>query len=73
MKTKCTKEYGSFQALGKREIVADFNDGTISSDGGALLLREVEQRTNILQRLAQCFIDYHDQRHIEHNMLNFFS
>ncbi|TKB06487.1 hypothetical protein FCL48_21060, partial [Desulforhopalus sp. IMCC35007] len=41
--------------LGRREIVADFNGGTITSDGGALLLREVEQRTNILHRFSQCF------------------
>lgn len=45
MKTECTKEYRSFQALGRREIVANFSGGTITSDGGALLLREVEQRT----------------------------
>ena len=44
MKTECTREYRSFQALGRREIVADFSGGTITSDGGALLLREVEQR-----------------------------
>ena len=69
MKTECTKEYGSFQALGRRKIVTDFNGGTISSDGGALLLREVEQRTNILQRFAQCFTDYRDQKRIEHSVL----
>ena len=40
MKTECTKEYRSFQALGRREIVADFSGGTITSDGGGLLLRE---------------------------------
>ena len=45
MKTECTKEYRSFQAFGRREIVANFSGGTITSDGGALLLREVEQRT----------------------------
>jgi hypothetical protein len=73
MKTECTKEYGSFQALGRREIVADFNGGTITSDGGALLLREVEQRTNILQRFSQCFIDYRDQRRIEHSVLTLVS
>jgi len=73
MRTECTKEYGSFQALGRREIVADFNGGTITSDGGTLLLREVEQRTNILQRFSQCFIDYRDQRRIEHSVLTLVS
>ena len=65
MKTECTKQFNSFQALGKREIVADFCGGTITSDGGGLLLREVEQRTAILQRFAGCFTDYRDERRIE--------
>ncbi len=73
MKTECTKKYGSFQVLGRREIIADFNGGTITSDGGALLLREVEQRTSILQRFAQCFTDYRDQRRIEHSVLTLVS
>ncbi len=73
MKTECTKKYGSFQALGRREIVADFNGGTITSDGGALLLREVEHRTRILHRFAQCFTDYRDQKRIEHSVLTLVS
>jgi len=73
MKTECTKEYGAFQALGRREIVADFSGGTITSDGGALLLREVEQRTGILKRFSKCFIDYRDQKRIEHSVLTLVS
>lgn len=73
MKTECTKEVGAFQALGRREIVADFNGGTITSDGGALLLREVEQRTGILQRFAQCFTDHRDAKRIEHSVLTLIS
>jgi hypothetical protein len=55
MKTECTRHFSSFQALGRREIITDFNGGTITSDGGVLFLREVEQRTTILQRFSQCF------------------
>ena len=73
MKTECTKSYRSFQVLGKRTIVADFSGGTITSDGGALLLREVEQRTAILQRFAECFTDYRDSRRIEHSVLSLVS
>lgn len=54
MKTECTKEYSSFQALGRREIVTDFSGGNITSDGGGLLLLEVEQQAGIFQRFAQC-------------------
>ena len=73
MKTECTRMYDSFQALGRREIVADFSGGTITSDGGGLLLREVEQRTAILQRFAQCFTDYRDEKRIEHSVLSLVS
>ena len=73
MKTECTKKFSSFQALGRREIVANFSGGTITSDGGALLLREVEQRTTILQRFAQCFTDHRDENRIEHSVLTLVS
>lgn len=39
MQTECTRKYDRFQALGRREIVAEFNGGMITSDGGVLLLR----------------------------------
>lgn len=73
MKTECTRIYNSFQALGRREIVADFSGGTITSDEGGLLLREVEQRTGILQRFAKCFTDYRDAKRIEHSVLSLVS
>jgi hypothetical protein len=69
MQTACTRKYDSFQALGNWEIVAEFNKGTITSDGGSLLLREVEQRTAILSRFAGSFIDYRDKKRIEHSAL----
>jgi Transposase DDE domain group 1 len=73
MKTECTRKYDTFQALGRREIVAEFNGGMITSDGGALLLREVEQRTAILSRFANSFTDYRDEKRIEHSVLSLVS
>jgi hypothetical protein len=40
-----------------RSIVARFDGGTMSSDGGLLALREIEQRLAIAQRLAACIPD----------------
>ena len=45
-----------------------FDGVVISSDGGALLLREVDQRINLLPRLAACFEDGRDSRRIEHRV-----
>lgn len=73
MKTECTKKRYHFQALGSREIVADFTGGTITSDGGGVLLREVEKRTGILSRFAKCFTDHRNQDLIEHSVLDMVS
>ena len=68
MTTKCNTEQLAFQGLGRREVVGRFNGGEISSDGGGLLLREVEQRTQILRRLSRCFIDHRHPARIEHSV-----
>jgi hypothetical protein len=48
MDTQCNSSYLDFPMLGRREILADFDGGDITSDGGALLLRKVEQLTGII-------------------------
>ena len=58
--------YLDFPALGAREVKAGFDGGDISSDGGALLLRQVEQTTGILRQFAACFTDHRDPELIEH-------
>jgi hypothetical protein len=68
MKTECTAAQFEFHGLGRRVVVGKFNGGKISSDSGGVLLREVEQRTHILKRLAGCFVDYRDADRIEHSV-----
>ena len=48
--------------------MARFDGGTISSDGGALLLRQTDQRLNLLPRLAECFLDGRNQALVEHSI-----
>lgn len=40
-----------------KSIVARFDGGLLSSDGGTLALREVEQRLRVADRLAGCIED----------------
>jgi hypothetical protein len=68
MKTECTAAQLEFHGLGRRAVVGEFDGGKISSDSGGLLLREVEQRTHILKRLAGCFVDYRAPDQIEHTV-----
>ena len=63
--TECRTEQYKFHALGNREVVGHFDGGDITTDAGGLLLREVEQRTGIIQRFAACFTDYRDPRFTE--------
>ena len=67
MKTECSAEQIEFHGLGRRAVVGKFDGGKISSDSGGVLLREVEQRTHILKRLAGCFVDHRDPEQIEHS------
>jgi hypothetical protein len=71
--TECTFEQLSFQAVGKRQIVARFDGGQLSSDGGGLLLRKVERRTHLLDQFAACFRDYRNPMLVEHSLKSLIS
>jgi hypothetical protein len=71
--TECNQSGFGFEACGKREIVARFDGGTISSDGGALLLRQTDKRLNLLPRLAECFLDGRNQDQVEHSIVEMLS
>ena len=55
-----------FRAVGRRTVLARFDGGTLTSDGGALLLREAEHRTGVLRRFAACFTDHRDPSRVQH-------
>jgi hypothetical protein len=64
--TQCTQCGFGFEAFGSREIVARLDGGTISSDGGVLLLRETDKRISLLARLSECFLDGRAQWMVRH-------
>ena len=51
-----------------RPIVARFDGAQLSSDGGLLVLREVEQRLGIARRLAGCIVDPRSAERILHRL-----
>ncbi|MGA3093124.1 MAG: IS1380 family transposase, partial [Terriglobales bacterium] len=65
---ECNQEPFPFHPLNQREIRGQFDGGSITSDAGALLLREVEKRTNIIGQFAGCFRDYRDPELVEHGV-----
>ena len=66
--TECNQSSFGFEAHFSRQVVARFDGGTISSDGGALLLRETDRRLNLLPRLAGCFLDGRDPLLVRHSV-----
>ena len=49
-----------------KKVIADFDGGQISSDGGALLLKETEQQVGIIEALNAALNDRRDQRYVIH-------
>ena len=66
MTTECTQEPFPFHPLNQREVRGQFDGGSITSDAGGLLLREVEKATGIIGQFANCFTDYRDPELREH-------
>ena len=55
--TECTTSALPFSSLGRREIHADFSGGQITSDAGALLLREADKQIGLIDRLNAALPD----------------
>jgi hypothetical protein len=53
----CTVREMPFAKLGRREIDVGFDGGDVSSDGGLLLLRQVERRLGLLKAVAEILPD----------------
>jgi hypothetical protein len=66
--TECIQESFSFTAHFSRRVQAEFTAGRVSSDGGAVLLREADRRINLLGRLAGCFRDGRAPLLVKHNL-----
>lgn len=66
--TDCRNEPLLFQDLGPRKVVAEFTGGSLSSDGGVLLLRQVDRGLGLTRSLAACFQDTRDGRWVDHSV-----
>jgi hypothetical protein len=67
--TECNRDTLHFTRTGPKAVVADFNGGRLTTDAGALLLREVGQRLGLFDALDRAIPDprwlpivVHDQR-----------
>ena len=66
--TECGQETCEFTAHFSRRVEVRFSAGRVTSDGGALLLRQIDRKIHLLGRLAACFEDGRDPERIEHTV-----
>jgi hypothetical protein len=65
--TDCNRDSLSFSSLGSKTVIADFLGGRLTTDAGALLLREIGQKTGLFEALDQVIPDPRDPLHIVHD------
>ena len=68
MRTQCNAEQLQFSCVERRQVVAGFDGGTVSSDAGALLLGRTDEAIGLIDRLAGCFVDARKPELIEHSL-----
>ena len=57
-----------FPAVCGKPVHVAFDGGRLTSDGGVLLLAEIERRLGLAERLAKCIEDPRDPAAIEHSI-----
>lgn len=64
--TECNSQPIEFSSLGRRDVLADFAGGAITSDAGTLLLREVDRKLGLIDKLSAVIPDPRHQQLIIH-------
>jgi hypothetical protein len=66
--TVCSTSWDLFPTCKSRKVEVDFNGGNVTSDGGALLLRQVDRRLGLSRSLSGLLVDRRRQRSVEHTL-----
>ena len=66
--TECTQQGFGFEEHFSRHLVAEFSGDRLSTEGGALLLREADRKIGLLRRVAECFTDTRQPERVEHHL-----
>ena len=69
--TQCNTTRLEFSSLGRKKVTADFDGGNLTSDAGALILREAERYTGLIEAVNEAIPDprnpsltAHQQKHM---------
>src|SRR5215467_11813968 len=68
MPRECSPDLFGFVPVDRREVVGSFDGRSITSDAGALLLRQTDRAIGLTKRFAACFNDRRCQELVEHSV-----
>ena len=68
--TNRNRESLGFPRCKGRKVEADFSGGNVTSDGGVLLVREVDRRLGLTASIARLLSDPRRQASCEHTVLS---
>lgn len=68
--TNCTGKNLSFPALNRRKIEAEFSGGDITSDGGVLLLRQMDKQLGLMKSIDHILHDPREQDQVTHSQIS---
>ncbi len=66
--SECNQEGFGFVVHFSRRVEASFTAGQVSTDGGALLLRQADRKINLSDRVAACFTDRRSPLFVQHQL-----
>ena len=58
----------SFSSLNRKKVEANFTGGNVSTDGGILLLRELDKKLQRTKQLSQVINDERHPAYVEHSI-----
>ena len=67
--TQCNHDTMKFASCRRRRVRVDFSGGSISSNGGALLLREVDRKLGLTDRVARALGDRRQRAKVRHEVV----
>src|SRR5437870_13769874 len=59
-----------FPLLSRKALQVDFSGGSLSSDGGLLLLAQLDRQTGLTERVARCIEDPRLVERVAHPLLD---
>lgn len=66
--TECKQATFEFQGIKGKRVEGKFDGGMVTTEAGALIVREVAERRGVFERLSRCFQDHRDEKAIEHTL-----